>query len=110
MGITKNNLFDPKTNALADFARALGHPARIRIIQLLLDMETCITGTLVDELGLAQPTVSQHLKALKDIGLIRGDIEGNRVCYCIDGNRWKDLQKKLGDFIFTPTLDKKDCC
>ena len=110
MGITKNDLFDPKTNALADFARVLGHPARIRILQILLDTETCITGTLVEELGLAQPTVSQHLKALKDSGLIQGDIEGNRVCYCINATRWKDLQKQLGDFIFSPTANHKDCC
>ncbi len=109
MGTTKNDLFDPKTNTLADFARALGHPARIRILQILLDTESCITGTLVDELGLAQPTVSQHLKALKESGLIKGDIEGNRVCYCIDVAQWKELQNELGDFIFSPTFDK-NCC
>lgn len=110
MGTTKNDLFDTRINSLADFARALGHPARIRILEILLDTDTCITGTLVEELGLAQPTVSQHLKALKEAGIIKGEVEGNRVCYCIDKPRWKALQKELGDFIFTPVIEKDKCC
>jgi ArsR family transcriptional regulator len=109
MGITRNDLFDGQTNELAELAKVLGHPARIRILQILLDTDSCITGDLVDDLGLAQPTVSQHLKALKESGLIRGDIDGTKVCYCIDTDRWKVLQKVLGDFIFSPSIDKK-CC
>ena len=109
MGITRNDLFDGQTNELAELAKVLGHPARIRILQILLDTDSCITGDLVDDLGLAQPTVSQHLKALKESGLIRGDIDGTKVCYCIDTDRWKVLHKVLGDFIFSPSIDKK-CC
>ncbi len=110
MGTTKANLYDEKTNMLAEFARALAHPARIRILHILLRTDSCINGYLVNELGLAQPTVSQHLKVLKETGVIRGDIESNRLCYCIDTPRWKELQKVLGDFILTPVAEKENCC
>jgi DNA-binding transcriptional ArsR family regulator len=79
----------PKSEALANealarLAKALGHPARVAIIRLLLRRDTCVCGEIVDELPLAQSTVSQHLKQLKDAGLIRGEVDGPRVCYCVD--------------------------
>lgn len=71
-------------SALATLAKALGHPARVAILRLLMRRETCMCGEIVDELPLAQSTVSQHLKQLKEAGLIRGEIDGPRVCYCIE--------------------------
>lgn len=68
---------------LAELAKALGHPLRVRILQILARRKTCICGDLVDELPVAQSTVSQHLKMLKEAGLVQGEIDGPRVCYCI---------------------------
>ncbi len=84
MGATKDKLFTDYQNTIASYAKALAHPARIAILQQLAQMESCVCGDLVQDIGLAQPTVSQHLKALKSAGLIKGTIEGVRVCYCID--------------------------
>lgn len=79
---------DEKNNEqLARFAKALSHPARVAIVRLLMQRKTCIVGDIVDHLPLAQSTVSQHLKQLKDAGLIRGDVDGPRVCYCIEPAR-----------------------
>lgn len=75
---------DDRQQALADYARALGHPARVAILKLLIARESCICGEIVDVMPLAQSTVSQHLKQLKDAGLIRGTVEGPRVCYCVE--------------------------
>ncbi|HEV8080195.1 MAG TPA: metalloregulator ArsR/SmtB family transcription factor, partial [Chitinophagaceae bacterium] len=84
MGATKTFEFTIKDNRLAKYAKALAHPARIAILQLLVKKQTCICGDIVDEIPLSQSTVSQHLKELKEAGLIKGDIEGATVCYCID--------------------------
>ena len=84
MGATKTDHFTEQQNTIATVAKALGHPARIAIIEYLVKVNSCITGDIVNELPLAQPTVSQHLKELKNAGLIKGSIEGNSVCYCID--------------------------
>ena len=77
---------------LAALAKALGHPARVQILRLLVRRESCICGDIVDELPLAQSTVSQHLKVLKDAGLIRGDIDGPRVCYCVEPGTLRRLK------------------
>ena len=77
---------------LADLAKALGHPARVRIIKILLERNACICGDIVDEIPLAQSTVSQHLKQLQEAGLIQGEIDGPRVCYCVDSARLKRLK------------------
>jgi len=90
MGITKSHIFTLKENKLAKYAKALGHPARISILKLLAKKQACICGDIVDELPLSQSTVSQHLKELKDAGLIKGDIDGASVCYCIDEKEWKN--------------------
>ncbi len=81
---------------LATLAKALGHPARVRIMRLLVRREACICGDIVDELPLAQSTVSQHLKVLKEAGLIRGDIDGPRVCYCVEPRTLRRLKALVG--------------
>jgi DNA-binding transcriptional ArsR family regulator len=92
MGLTKSDEFTLKENKLAKYAKALGHPARIAILKLLAGRQTCVCGDIVDELPLSQSTVSQHLKELKEAGLIKGEIEGAKVCYCIDEKEWKAAQ------------------
>ena len=81
---------------LAALAKALGHPARVQIVRLLVRREACICGDIVDELPLAQSTVSQHLKVLKEAGLIRGDIDGPRVCYCVEPRTLRRLKALVG--------------
>ncbi|MEJ7672846.1 MAG: metalloregulator ArsR/SmtB family transcription factor [Chitinophagaceae bacterium] len=95
MGATKSLEFTIKDNRLAKYAKALAHPARIAILQLLAKKQTCICGDIVDEIPLSQSTVSQHLKELKEAGLIKGDIEGAKICYCIDEREWKVAQQSL---------------
>ncbi|MDF1815060.1 MAG: metalloregulator ArsR/SmtB family transcription factor [Verrucomicrobiales bacterium] len=92
MGVTRTDLFSDSQNAIAMVAKALAHPARVAIIEHLLREEACINGDLVQELGLAQATISQHLRELKDIGIIQGTIDGTRRCYCINAERWADIQ------------------
>src|SRR6187431_412548 len=84
MGATKTTHFTDRQNELATLAKALGHPARIAILDHLLKVNACVCGDIVNELPLAQPTISQHLKELKNAGLIKGNVEGNAICYCID--------------------------
>lgn len=81
---------------LALLAKAVGHPARVQILRLLVRREACVCGDIVDELPLAQSTVSQHLKVLKDAGLIRGDIDGPRVCYCVEPRALRRLRALVG--------------
>src|SRR4051812_30470587 len=109
MGLTKTEIFTDKQNRLAMMLKALGHPARIAIIQQIIKADSCICGDLVDELGLAQPTISQHLKELKSAGLIQGTIEGTSVCYCIDPKIWKQLKSTL-DVFFLRYDGKDKCC
>jgi ArsR family transcriptional regulator, arsenate/arsenite/antimonite-responsive transcriptional repressor len=106
MGTSKKESFNASQNRLADLAKALAHPARIAIIQFLAKKNACICGDIVEELPLSQATVSQHLAELKRVGLIKGDIEGPRVCYCIDPKVWKDAKQLLGQFL----TDVKSCC
>ncbi|BDB56871.1 ArsR/SmtB family transcription factor [Flavobacterium ammonificans] len=108
MGITKTEHFTTTQNELAILAKAMGHPARIAIIEYLLKTESCICGDIVNELPLAQPTVSQHLKELKNAGLIKGNIEGNAICYCLNEEGFT----KLKGFFETITsyLTTKECC
>ena len=89
MGASKADEFSVKENRLAKYAKALSHPARVAILKLLISRQACICGDIVDELPLSQSTVSQHLKELKAVGLIKGDIEGVRVCYCIVEREWE---------------------
>lgn len=109
MGVTRTDLFTEKENDMALAAKALAHPARIAILNHLLKSNVCINGDLVLELGLAQPTISQHLRELKDIGLIQGTIEGARVSYCINHKRWQEVQQ-LFNTMFDQYADKHGCC
>ncbi|PHN03952.1 ArsR/SmtB family transcription factor [Flavilitoribacter nigricans] len=109
MGATKSDLFTEKQNQLADIAKVLGHPARIAIVQYLLEVNACIGGEIVDHIPLAQPTISRHLKELKSVGLIKGTIEGTSISYCIDGERWKEIQS-LFNGLFDAYQLGDTCC
>ncbi|PTQ92958.1 ArsR family transcriptional regulator [Mucilaginibacter yixingensis] len=109
MGITKTEIFTEEQNKLAVQLKAIAHPARIAILQHIMQANACICGDLVDELGLAQATISQHLKELKNAGLIQGTIEGVSVCYCIEPNAWKNLQMELNK-LFGSYQTKGNCC
>jgi DNA-binding transcriptional ArsR family regulator len=108
MGITKTEIFTAKQNKLATVLKALAHPARIAIIQHLVKAEHCICGDLVEELGLAQATISQHLKELKNIGIIKGCVEGTSVSYCIDEKVWQQAKKEFEGF-FVAYQVKEEC-
>lgn len=109
MGITKSELFSDKKNRLAAMFKVLGHPARLAILQYIINQKACICSDLVDELGLAQATISQHLKELKTIGLLQGTVEGKSVCYCIDEEVWKEFETEFAVFFGQSThIDK--CC
>lgn len=111
MGVTKTDLFTEVQNEIALSAKAFAHPARIAIIQYLLRSDTCINGDLVQELGLAQATISQHLRELKDIGIIQGTIEGSRVNYCINHNRWAEIKAQFNEiFNQLESSSSEDCC
>ncbi|RRJ93557.1 ArsR/SmtB family transcription factor [Flavobacterium macacae] len=108
MGATKTEHFTERQNQIATIAKALGHPARIAIIEYLVKVNECICGDIVNELPLAQATVSQHLKELKNAGIIQGSIEGNSICYCIDEKTIEILNTYFSKIIQTVTKDK--CC
>lgn len=110
MGISKTDLFTKKQNELANIAKALGHPARIAILQHLVKANACICNDLVGELGLAQPTISQHLKELKQMGLIQGSVEGTSICYCIDTKVWDKYKKLFAEFFVEIKPACKDNC
>jgi DNA-binding transcriptional ArsR family regulator len=99
MGTTKKEAFSTDHNRLADIAKGLAHPARIAILEFLAKKNECICGDIVDELPLSQATVSQHLAELKRVGLIKGEIEGPRVCYCINQKTWKEVQHMMEKFL-----------
>ena len=107
MGVTKSQIFNTKQNELAHIFRVLANPARIAILEYISLQKSCICNDLVGEIGLAQPTISQHLKELKSVGLIEGEIEGKKVCYCIALDRWKDVQEMLNEFFDSTKIN---CC
>ena len=109
MGATKTDYYTNAQNEIAVLAKALGHPARIAIIEYILKTSTCICGDIVNELSLAQPTISQHLKELKEAGLIKGDIDGVKICYCIDEKEWKNAQN-IFNTLFESYKVKMKCC
>lgn len=110
MGASRTDHFTDKQNTIATLAKALGHPARVAIIEYLLKVDTCICGDIVNELPLAQATVSQHLKELKNAGLIKGEVEGNAICYCVDEKSIEKLQKYFGGITAKLTDKKNNCC
>ncbi len=109
MGLTKKNLYTDQQNELAMLAKVLGHPARIAILEQLRESTTCICGDLVTEIGLAQPTISQHLKELKQAGLIKGTVEGTKMCYCLDIDKWKEIKEQFLSF-FKKISSANNCC
>jgi len=108
MGVTKTEVFTAEQNRVAELAKAFAHPARVAILQLLAQKKACVCGDLVDELPLAQATVSQHLKELKRIGIIQGDIDPPRVCYCINEPVWEEARQTFGN-VFDLLL-VRTCC
>ncbi|MCK8481666.1 ArsR/SmtB family transcription factor [Psychroserpens algicola] len=110
MGLTKTEIFNDQQNEIASFAKVIGHPARVAILQQLFKIDTCHCGDLVSEIGLAQPTISQHLKELKKIGLIKGNVEGTSVCYCIDAVNWAKMKNIMLQFLNQDFPKIDDCC
>lgn len=110
MGAAKTDQYTEKQQTIARFAKALGHPARVSIIEYLLKVNSCICSNIVDELPLAQSTVSQHLKELKNAGIIQGTIEGNSVCYCINETAVKELLKYFNHISINISNKKMKCC
>ncbi len=108
MGISKTEEFSKTHNAIAAKMKALAHPARVAIVEYLLSVDACICGDIVEHLPLAQPTVSQHLKELKNAGLIKGSVEGKSICYCVDETAVAQLQTYFSG-ISRP-MNKKTCC
>ena len=106
MGLSKTTSFSARENQIAEIAKALAHPARVAILEFLAKQEACICGDIVEQLPLSQATVSQHLAELKRVGLIKGEIEGPRVCYCIDQKAWTEARELLTRFL----TDVKNCC
>lgn len=109
MGLTKSSIFTEQQNELANTLKALAHPARIAILQHIIKQRACICNDLVEELGLAQATISQHLKELKGIGIIKGSIEGTSICYCIDESVWLNIKSLLNNFL-VDEVTTKGCC
>ncbi len=110
MAITKVNEFNIKEQKIAELCKALAHPARIAIINFLIKKKECICSDVVNELPLSQSTVSQHLKELKKAGLINGDIDGPRVCYCIDRKKWNDAGKIINLFLSQQIIQVEKSC
>lgn len=109
MGVTKKNLFTEVQNDIAKAAKAFAHPARVAIIDYLLKTNACVNGDLVHEFGLAQATISQHLRELKEIGIIQGTIEGASVSYCINPTRWEEIKTQFNE-IFNRFTAPPSCC
>lgn len=108
---TKENQFTPEQNTLAKLAKALAHPARIAILQTLMKQKECICNDFVMQLPLKQATISQHLKVLKQVGLIKGDIAPNKSCYCIDTENWQAVKSMLGGFLEeVADVCQDNCC
>jgi ArsR family transcriptional regulator len=110
VGLTKSEIFTDQQNKISLLAKAFAHPARIAILQHLFNIDTCVCGDLVNEIGLAQPTISQHLKELKQLGLIQGNIEGTSVCYCINKENWTNMKETLSPFLNQDLSKKVTCC
>ena len=110
MGATKTDQFTDKQNSIATLAKAIGHPARVAIIEFLLKHDSCICGDIVNELPLAQPTISQHLKELKNAGWIKGNVEGNSICYCVDEKALQKMQAYFTSVAAKLEKQKSNCC
>ena len=110
MGISKSAHFNEQQNSLANMAKALGHPARVAIVEFLLQQKECVCGDIVSELPLAQATVSQHLKELKTAGIIKGSIEGNSICYCLNEETIAEFFSFLTNITTALSHQRNQCC
>ena len=110
MGVSKTEVFTENQNQIAKLAKAIGHPARVAIIDFLLKQESCICKDIVNELPLSQPTISQHLRELKSVGLIKGTIEGNTVCYCLDKSGFQNLLSYSSETLKKLNTPNSECC
>jgi len=110
MGLAKTEMFTDQQNEIALFAKVFGHPARVSILQHLFKIDSCVCGDLVNEIGLAQPTISQHLKELKHLGLIKGNVEGTSVCYCVNTQNWTKMKQIMLQFLNQDISKEQNCC
>ena len=110
MGLAKTEIFSDAQNEIARFAKVLGHPARVSILEHLFKIDSCVCGDLVNEIGLAQATISQHLKELKNLGLIQGNVEGTSVCYCINKENWIQMKALFANFLDQDLKNESPCC
>ena len=110
MGLTKSEIFTETQNQVAVFAKAFAHPARVAILQYLFKLDSCYCGDLVNEISLAQATISQHLKELKSLGLVKGNVEGTSVCYCIDTDSWSKMKETMLSFFDQDIYTEDTCC
>lgn len=107
MGVSKLDIYSEAINTMAAMAKVFAHPARLSILQYISKQESCICNDIVDEIGLSQPTISQHLKVINDAGLLKGSFEGKSICYCLNVERFQEFQTQLNSF-FNKT--KSNCC
>ena len=110
MGVSKTEKFTENQNQIALISKAFAHPARVAILEHLFNTKSCICGDLVNEIGLAQATISQHLKELKQLGIIKGTVEGTSVCYCIDNKKWDNIKATLNTFLSKTNSSNNICC
>lgn len=110
MLVSNKDRYTEQQKQIALFAKVFGHPARVSILQHLFKIDACVCGDLVDEIGLAQSTISQHLKELRQIGLIKGTVEGTSVCYCIDKENWTKMKATMTEFLDQDITLSEDCC
>ena len=110
MGLSKSEIFSESQNEIALYSKVFGHPARVAILQHLFKMNTCVCGDLVNVIKLAQPTISQHLKELKLLGLIKGSVEGTSVCYCINEENWTKMKEIMFQFLNQDKTKREGCC
>lgn len=110
MGLAKTEKFTDQQNELALLGKAFGHPARVAILEYLFKLDSCVCGDLVNEIGLAQATISQHLKELKKLGLIQGNVEGTSVCYCINKESWTKMKAIISNFLDQDIQTTTSCC
>lgn len=109
MGVSRTEIFSEKQNRIARLAKAFAHPARVAILEHLFKIEGCVCGDLVEEIGLAQPTISQHFKELKNLDLIKGTVDGVRVCYCINTDEWSSMKEVINEFL-NKDINGNTCC
>ncbi|MBT8267390.1 MAG: metalloregulator ArsR/SmtB family transcription factor [Bacteroidia bacterium] len=107
MGASKVDIYSDQINAIAAIAKVFAHPARVAILKYISSQESCICNDIVDKIGLAQPTISQHLKVINEAGLLNGSFEGKSICYCLNVDRFQEIQEHLNAY-FNQT--KSNCC